>query len=40
MHYWAGRMLKDEFANTAEDAVNIILKVCTLRAHSIYLVAL
>ena len=27
MHYWAGRTLKNEFANTLEDVVNIILKV-------------
>ncbi len=27
LHYWAGRTLRNEFANTLEDVVNIILKV-------------
>lgn len=27
MHYWAGRHLKDDFANTMEDVTNVILKV-------------
>ena len=27
VHWWAGRMLKDDYAGTAEDAINTILKV-------------
>ena len=40
MHYWAGRAYRNEFANTLEDVVNIILKVSALNAAPMHLLIL